>query len=283
MSQLGVPLRPLGLGDLFDGAIRIFRERFGLLFGLSVLAFAPIAVIGVALQALGNELARRAGDAFEAADLARVLVPALASVPLYFVAFDVSFGAQVHAISQARFGRRATMGQGFRHALKHFWSLLGTQLLYLVAITLMMITVIGIPFAIYFAVVWAFAFHAVLLEDAGVFRAFGRSRELVRGHWWRTLGIALLFLLFIWVVSIVLLVPLGALVGFVTLTQGPEGLQSPLYIVGSTVLNLLGSAITTPLTYCAWVLYYYDLRIRKEVLDLELRARELASAPPVAG
>jgi hypothetical protein len=282
--QLPVPLRPLGLGDLFDGAIRLFRQLFPLLFGLSVLAFAPIALLGIALQVLGGQLARNSslGASIAAADLVLLLVPITAAVPIYFVFFDLSFGAQVYAISEARFGRRTTMGRSFRHALSRFWPLLGTQLLYSIAIGLMAITVLGMPFAIYFAVAWAFAWHAVLLEEAGVFRAFGRSRELVRGSWWRTVGIALLFLLFIWVVSLILTIPLGLLAGLFALTAGTDALQSPLYIVVSTILNVLASAITTPLTYCAWVLYYYDLRIRKEGLDLAVRADELAPAPPVA-
>jgi fumarate reductase subunit C len=283
MSQLGVPLRPLGLGDLFDGAVRIFRQQFGLLFGMSVLALTPIAVIGAAVQLLAAALARTAGPA----TAVLLFVPLLLSVPIYFAAFDVSFGAQVYAVSQARFGRRTTMGEAFRHALRHFWPMLGVQLVYLIALGLMFVTFIGIPFALYFAIAWGFVFHAVLLEDAGVFAAFGRSRQLVRGYWWRTLGFTLLFMLFILVVSLGVLFVLsliGFAIGFLaTASGGGSGaLESPVYIVLSTVLNLLGSAITTPLTYCAWVLYYYDLRVRKEGLDLAVRAEELApTAPPV--
>jgi hypothetical protein len=274
-----VPLRPLGVGDLFDGAIRIFRQRFRALFVIAAVALAPSAIIGAAVQLLASRLAERG----EPSDLALVLLSLLLSVPVSLAAFDISLGAQLHVISEGRFGRDATIGEAVREALRRFWPLLGVQLVYGLAVTLMLVTVIGIPFAVYFAVAWGFAFHAVMFEGTGVFAALGRSRELVRGYWWRTLGVALLFLLLVVIVASLLFAALGALIAVLAAAQGPAALQSPLYVIASSILNLLSSAITTPLTYCAWVLYYYDLRVRKEGLDLAVRAEELAPAPPLGG
>jgi hypothetical protein len=278
MSEPVVPLRPLGVGDLFDGAIRIFRQRFRVLFVIAAVALLPSAVIGAAVQLLASRLAERG----EMTDLALVFMTVLLSVPVSLAAFDVSLGAQLHMISEGRFGRRATIGQAVREALRHFWPLLGVQLVYGLAVALLFVTVIGIPFAIYFAVAWGFAFHAIMFEGAGVFAALSRSRDLVRGHWWRTVGVTLLFLLLVVIVASLLFAVLGALIAFLAAAQGPAALQSPLYVIASSILNLLSSAITTPLTYCAWVLYYYDLRVRKEGLDLAVRAGELAPAPPLA-
>jgi hypothetical protein len=276
MAQLIVPLRPLGIGDLFDGAIRIFRQHFGRLLVLTLIAYVPIGVIGAFVGVFVNE-ALRAGRE----DVIPVVVLAtLGGMPFYILAGDISFGATFFLIAEARFGRELTLGESFRQALRRFWRLLGLQLLVGLAVALMAVTIIGIPFAIYFGVAWSFAAHALLFEDVGVLRALGRSRELVRGHWWRTLGIALLFVLFLSALSFVIGLPLGALVALLALTD-PDALQSTWYTVVSTLLNIVSSALTAPLMYSAWVLYYYDLRVRNEGLDLAVRADALAPSTDV--
>jgi hypothetical protein len=281
MAQLIVPLRPLEIGDLFDGAIRIFRQHFGRLLVLTLLAYVPIGIIGAFVGVFVNEAVRAGREDV----LPAVVLATLGGMPLYILAGDISFGATFVLIAEARFGRYITVGESFRRALRRFWRLLGLQLLVGLALSLMFVTIIGIPFAIYFGVVWSFAAHALLLEDVGVMRALGRSRELVRGFWWRTVGIALLFVLFITAVGFVIGLPLGALIALLALTD-PDALQSSWYTVVSTLLNIVSSALTVPLMYSAWVLYYYDLRVRKEGLDLAVRADELApvvSPPPAAG
>jgi hypothetical protein len=43
-------------------------------------------------------------------------------------------------------------------------------------------------------------------------------------------------------------------------------------------VNALATVITTPFVMLVIVLLYFDLRIRKEGFDIEVMARELASA-----
>src|SRR5688572_2386382 len=192
MAQLLVPLRPLGIGDLFDGAIRIFRQHFGRLLVLTLIAYVPIGLIGAFVGIFVNEAIRAGREDV----LPAIVLATLGGMPLYILAGDISFGATFLLIAEARFGREITVGEALRRALRRFWRLLGLQLLVGLALSLMFVTVIGIPVAIYFSVAWAFAFHVLLLEDGGVLGALSRSRELVRGYWWRTVGIALLFILF---------------------------------------------------------------------------------------
>lgn len=281
MTQPVVPLRALSVGDLFDGSLTLFRRHFGTLAGLSVLAFLPVALIGVPIQIAMNQALQSAQP--DLSGLTGVFVAIAAIIPIYLFLFDVSFGAILYAAGRARLGDPVTIGAAFRHGLRRFWRLLAVQLLWGLAVTLLWVTIIGIPFGIYLSVLWAFVQHAVVLDDSGVFEAFGRSRALVRGMWWRTFGIALLFLLFISVLGAIIGIPLGIVVAILAVAQGPEALQSPAYVVVSVLSNLLGSAITTPLMYTAWVLYYYDLRVRKEGLDLALRTDQMARAAPATG
>jgi hypothetical protein len=115
----------------------------------------------------------------------------------------------------------------------------------------------------------------MFVENTGLFAAMGRSWRLVQGRWWRTFFILLLVFVLNYVVSLAL----GAFLylGQVLLTL----LLSP-YIAlaiyeGAVVLV---SALVNPVLLIAIVLIYFDLRIRKEALDLFQLAQQVAVAPP---
>ncbi len=125
------------------------------------------------------------------------------------------------------------------------------------AILGMAITVIGIPFAIYFGVRWTFIWQVALLQGIGPRDALSRSSDLVKGNWWRVVGI--LFVVGIiagaisWILGLILgLIPVvGEIIGIILIT--------PIAIIGATLL-------------------YYDLRVRREGYNLEKMASELGIA-----
>ena len=51
---------------------------------------------------------------------------------------------------------------------------------------------VTLPVAVWLGIKWSFALHAVVLEGRGVYTAFGRSGELVRGSWLRVFGIIMM-------------------------------------------------------------------------------------------
>jgi hypothetical protein len=63
--------------------------------------------------------------------------------------------------------------------------------------------------ALYLATIWAVLLPVVLVERPGLFDAFGRSRELVRGSGWKVLGIVLLLGLLLIGTSVSLVFVLG--------------------------------------------------------------------------
>ena len=85
------------------------------------------------------------------------------------------------------------------HALRGcFWRVVGAQLLVILYTTLMAITVIGLPFAVWKYVAWSLAKEEVVFGDKPVREALRGSSDLVRGHWWHTLRVVA----FLFVVSI---------------------------------------------------------------------------------
>lgn len=62
----------------------------------------------------------------------------------------------------------------------------------------LVITIIGIPVAVYKIVCWQFVQQEILIEDKGIRDAFRGSSNQVRGRWWRTVRT----LGFFWLLSI---------------------------------------------------------------------------------
>jgi uncharacterized membrane protein (DUF485 family) len=103
----------------------------------------------------------------------------------------------------------------------------------------------------------------------------GRSWRLVDRRWWRTFLILFLVLL-IWYFAGI------ALEAFLSLAN---------YLIGILVSSYLAIAIAqgaaeiihalvTPLVQIAIVLIYFDLRVRREALDLFQLAQRVAAAQP---
>jgi hypothetical protein len=102
--------------------------------------------------------------------------------------------------------------------------------------------------AVYFSVRLGLAPYSTAADRLSPTAAFGRSWSLVRRNWWRT------FLpLFV----------IGLIVGFVV---GPVGAAAEFISIAAVYLVVvpLITALAAPLTVIAYVVIYYDLRLRRE-------------------
>lgn len=122
-------------------------------------------------------------------------------------------------------------------------------------------TIIGMPLVIYLAVSWFFFYQCIMLERKGPLASLWHSRELVKGRFWRILGI-----------------------GAVFTAIGIPGIlaASLVFEVMSPVLGaLVYAAVITALVPIIWIgatLAYYDLRIRKDNYSIENLAQEMGEA-----
>ncbi len=112
-------------------------------------------------------------------------------------------------------------------------------------VVLLLITVVGAPFAILQLIRYQFMPHAVMLEDLDGKAGLARSSELVRGRWWHTTLFLSAFN------GLVLAVSLG--VGIVLLV-----LFSQIPLVLFSALMTLLAALITPLSAFALTLLYGD-------------------------
>ena len=144
---------------------------------------------------------------------------------------------------------------------------------------------LAVAFAVF---VWMALRYAVcvppaVLEDLRASRALGRSVSLTSGALWRVL----VLMLFTVVVAYAGFAVTQGPFLIAAVMAGPETSTAFWLNMAGVVAGSISGAFTGPLAIIAMAVLYYDLRIRKEGLDLELMIADLrAEAPavePVAG
>jgi Vacuolar protein sorting-associated protein 62 len=198
--------------------------------------------------------------------------------------FNGSFGGIAHPIGFAfvsgavvAFMRQLDQGEElglvacYRAIYARLWRVVGGQLLATILVLLMIFTVIGIPFAIYFYIAWQFVQQEILFKDSSVRDALKGSHARVRGHWWRTILVTG-FLFLIGVVT-------GPVLGFFLIFAN----------LSAVLVNLIGSvvfALLIPYIAIGRTLLYFDLGARDADAEKagEPRRRRLRLRPrPATG
>lgn len=309
-----IPLRPLGVGELLDGAISCIRRNpaITLLIGaavalvtqvLNVLAIYPFLPDASAIEpdATFGEVMRELSG-FLSANLFVGLLAWLAGV--------VATGMLTVLVSRQVIGRPSTLGEVWTATRPRLLRLIGLAAVQPIIFALILLAGVapGLALAstgagialgvgggglaafvviVYLYVSFAVAAPALMLEKQPVFRSLGRSHHLVRGKWWRVLGITLLATIITTFVAGIISTPFQLVGGGFTVLTDPNAAGNPslLALMIGAIGGVLGSMITLPFSAAITVLLYVDLRIRKEALDIELaRAAgvELPGAPTAA-
>ncbi len=142
---------------------------------------------------------------------------------------------------------------GFLAALRgvreRFWRVVGAQLLATLGVLVLALTVIGLPFALRYLVGWSFVQQEVLFTDKGFRESFRASSELVRGRWFRTARVVLVF----YVIGIAT----GPMLTFALIFTALPLVW--INLIGSLVFALLIPFVATGETFL-----YFDLSVREE-------------------
>ena len=117
-------------------------------------------------------------------------------------------GAAALAVAWQYLGREISVGACYRRAWNRVLSLLGTSIVYTIALALPFVTIIGIPLSFYLLVRWFFYTQAIMVENkTGPKESLRRSHELVPGKLGRVFGIGITFLIMLLVLSLVAGIP----------------------------------------------------------------------------
>jgi hypothetical protein len=145
----------------------------------------------------------------------------------------------VKAVQDVRDGRAdLSIGETVSAATPYLWSVIGASILAGIAIIIGLILVI-VP-GLYLITIWAVIIPVIVIERAGVFASFGRSRELVRGRGWHVFATLVL----LWVIQLVAGIVLGLIFSAL-----PHALRGGLSSVISGTLIAPFVAVVVTLVY----------------------------------
>jgi MFS family permease len=301
-----IPLRPLSVGEILDGAISYIRRDPRTVLGIS----AGVALVLAVIQFVGLLLLSRSLDSLATdnatSDQALTAVAQLFGTAIVqglaaFILNVLAVGLLTNVMGQAILGHRVTLAQAWARTAPRFWAMIGLTLLVslivgavafvgvllaaLVGWAIGSVTTGGVGatigivagIATLLASVWVYirlllAPVALILENVGVTTALRRSWILVRAGWWRTFGIYLLGAVIAGIVGQILSVPFSVVGGLFTLVGAdPNSVSLPFgYLLATALGVLVSTMVVLPFTSGVVALLYVDRRIRREALDIEL-------------
>ncbi|WP_237109185.1 glycerophosphoryl diester phosphodiesterase membrane domain-containing protein [Nonomuraea sp. MG754425] len=306
-----IPLRPLGLGDILDGTIKLIRSNPKAVLGLSavaaLLASVPLAV-GQAflLDTMSGPLddpesfAGSSDDLYTMSGILGQYAGSLVSYAIQFVVVTLLTGVLTRILGRAVFGGNISSGEAWQLVKSRIPALFGVVglmavimvvplivfVLLLVAVAMnatgpgalgwiagltVLFLIAYLAYYLFFRTRFAFASPAVVLEGRGPIDAMRRSWNLVSGDFWRVFGILLLTSLLVGLVASILTVPF-TLAGTMF---GVLGAGSVTNTVVTAVLiaigGTLGAMFTYPFEAGVAGLLYADRRMRSEAFDLVLQ------------
>ncbi|WP_055590995.1 hypothetical protein [Peterkaempfera griseoplana] len=285
-----IPLRPLGVGEILDGAVSTTRRYWRTTLGISVVV-ALLSTVTTTLIDWGVSSGTLNRTATAVGDLLNYLV--------LIVAGQVAGALLTMVVSRAVLGRPVSLREAWRDARPRLLPLLGLVLVMVLAVVLIagVLLLPGILAAVGGAdtavtasalllgalaacgcLVWlwirySMAAATLMLEKQGIRSSLARSARLVRGSWWRIFGITLLGGLVTTIFSSIFVFP-ATLIGLAVSGQGLLDQADSGPTLTTLVFTGIGSAIastlTVPVTAGINILLYVDQRIRREALDIEL-------------
>ncbi|MBV8933767.1 MAG: hypothetical protein JOZ47_22895 [Kutzneria sp.] len=304
-----IPLRPLGVSDIFGGAFATIRRNWRTMLLVPFVITLAVNAIEVPLRWLAlnsspfptalGPVADHAVLNWTAGQLWSMAIPVIGSA-VTIVLFQ---GVFTVTISRAVLGRPTTFGQALRAAGPRYLPLIGLFVIVAAVLAAALAVpggiglgvgsmaggigpvlgltflgiLVGLGVAAYFAVTFTFATTALILEPQPIFRALSRSRWLVRGHWWRIFGIILLSGLIAAMVSGVVQMPISiwqtVSILHATFSDPAAALRTTAswpMLIASGVVATVSATLIMPFTAAVSVLLYHDQRIRLEGFHVPL-------------
>lgn len=250
-APVGIPT--LTAGTLLTRTLEVWWHNLGKLVLLSLVMFAPILVVMVAL--FGAAFAMGVMDGSQA-DPARLL-PAFGAglVAMVLVVLPLAMimlGGINYGVIRWLAGQEAGVGDMLRQGARRVWGLVLAGLLVVLAILggYLLLIVPGIMIAVATCV----ALPAATVERVGAVDAFKRSLELTRGYRWPIFAAFLLL-------------------GLLNVAFSVVGMIFNLIPFLGALVSLGLSLVTATMPYVMPAVAYHDLRVAKEGVDTSQLAR----------
>ncbi len=295
-------IRARSIGELLDGAFRLYRQDLGLYMFTAIVASIPLAFFGVLTPA---------ATAAEATAAEAVIL--LVTLPFAMIGTIVVWTALMHQMSERLDGREPTLGPSVRRGLRlifrvgwagilAFFALFAAMVLaVLIFLALgavlgffeglglpaaagVVITIVGVALGVVgFLLVGlrvltgvALFLPGIVVEDLTGFQSIKRGFALAKGGRSRILSVLFLS----WILIVVPVVAALFVTGTWRTIFDPAGVSSGMVGMGQLVVQqmlvLISAGFTTPFLVACILLLYFDQRVRLEAYDLQAEAEALA-------
>jgi len=215
--------RSIEPGKVIGEAFETYRSHAGALLGGALIVIGIAGVIEGLLSVSGS------------------LILGILGALIGLAAGFLYIGYVVKLVQDVRDGRRDfSVGELFSSATPYLGRLILAGILAGIGVTIGFILII-VP-GLILLTIWSVISPSIVVEDKGIFEAFGRSRELVRGNGWAVFGAIVLNFLIIVVVGIV-----ASLIG--------EAIGD----AGVVILRALGNVNTAPIWALVASILFFDL------------------------
>ena len=281
-----VPLRPLMLGDILDGAFTAIRWNPKTILGSSAIVAAASGVL-VTLVTLvlrndvftnvvypSSDTTMTAGQTGTYIGLVSATLGVSSAITI--VARTLLTGILTVAIGQGVLGWKETLGSAWQACRSGFWRLVGTLLLkyllligglilaigvmagigvlialvaHLAGVGVLIGVIGGITAVVFFVIMtirWALAIPITMLERTRPLASLGRSWRLVKGSSWRILGISLLTSIIVGIAGAIIEVPFGLAGGGTSVFTAAAQHGAP--SVTASIISAIGGIIAQTIT-----------------------------------
>jgi len=267
---------PMSIGRILDNTFRIYKDNFIRFVTIVAVIQVPISILVIistsALQraipvrkpvdyrpsSQGDQQNRESGSTIGILNRLWFLLPGM----LVLFGQILCSGMLAKSVSESYLGNRITVKQAYGFVFPKFLTLVLASIcvVLFVYFGLLLLVVPGIIFGLWFALTTP----AVIVENLKATKGMSRSKALVSGNLGKTFSVGLLVFLLVLVVSI----SFGYTASFLGRVIFANNKILVSFLCQSVAV--LARILVVPIGATAYILLYYDLRIRKEGFDLQM-------------
>jgi hypothetical protein len=284
-QQDGIPLRPLGIGELLDGTFSTIRRNPRATVGLAAVLVTLQQVISLAVDLGTSGLPTQVGFGDDTASIQDLIggFGGISGALVSAVIGAVLTGMLVVVVSEDVLGRRVGAADVWRRIRPRLWPLL------LAAAIAGIVPYIGLVFLLVPGLIlwalWALTTPALVLEGLGPFAALRRSAQLAWPALTRVWSVRALSVLMGLLIQALIALPFGLIgVLIVVASDSEPGTAATIAILAVEVLGgILAGMVTAPFLAGVLALLYIDRRMRAEGLDFVLRRQARTAGRTAVG
>lgn len=257
--MFSLPVKPETIGKTLDAGFRLYFKSFK-----SIILFAVMFAIVGLIPSIINDPSSTWDQTSQSVSNILNLYGIIFIVQLINNIFIIAMLHRMHSMTQ---GEICSIGNAFTIGLKKFIPMIILNILYTMA-WLAGIILLLIP-GIFLSVAFIYSGLVLVTENRGPIDALGRSWDMVKNNWWRTMVIiSVAMMIYLVIISV-----LGFVFGITISMSSPDSFYEYTFLL--EIANALLIMLILPLLAAIMIAGFNDLVLRREGADLETRIMEL--------